>query len=263
VRNLTNNLLIAALLLASPALLADKPPVELVAEDVVVEAPEAAPEAATNTLTGFHAEYKSSYAGFSGEVILDLSRNADSGTYHYEVYTKARGLAKLFRSGTGREIANFTVVDQAIVPAFYSVEGGSNDSENDGEVRFDWGQNIAFSTYEGEAVELEVQPGVLDRLSADVAAIQALRDGGQPGSYDLITRNRLRTYAFEYLGEERVSVPAGKFDTVKYRRQRPGSTRSVILWYAPAAGYLPVRMENQKNGKSSIKTVALKLELAN
>jgi len=128
-----------------------------------------------------------------------------------------------------------------------------------GDVRFDWDAGIAHSIYEDEAIELPIEPGILDRLTADIATIVALRSGAEPGGYDLVHRNAIRRYEFRRLGEERIEVPAGTFDTIKYARQRPGSSRTVLVWYSADENFLPVRIEQQKNGKTKISTVATSL----
>jgi hypothetical protein len=65
----------------------------------------------------------------------------------------------------------------------------------------------------------------------------------------MVHRNALRVYEFEYLGEEEVKTPAGRFSTVKYRRQRAGSKRSGIIWFSPALCFHVVQVESRKNDK--------------
>ena len=89
---------------------------------------------------------------------------------------------------------------------------------------------------------------MLDRLTADVVVIHALRNDIEPGSYQITDRNSVRVYEFTPQGSEKVSVAAGEFDTVIYKRQRPGSSRAALIWYAVDADFLPVKIEQFKRG---------------
>jgi len=211
-------------------------------------------------LSGFHAEYKAHYSVFSGTVILDLQPAGRKGEYLYEVHTKTHGLARIVRPGTALETSNFALIDGKIRPIRYQLDDGTKKVENDTDIRFDWEACVAHSNYKGEAKDIPIKPGILDRLSADIIVIMGLRAGHDPGSYEITDRNSVRTYAFEALGEETMKVPAGEFRTLKFKRQRPGSTRSTLIWYAPDMDYLPVRIEQQKHGKTAITLVATQLQ---
>jgi len=211
-------------------------------------------------LSGFHAEYQAHYSVFSGTVILDLRPAGRKGEYVYEVHTKARGLARIVRPGTALETSNFALIDGKIRPIRYQLDDGTKKLENDTDIRFDWEACVAHSNYKGEAKDIPIKPGILDRLSADIIVIMGLRAGHAPGSYEITDRNSVRTYVFEALGEELMQVPAGEFRTLKFKRQRPGSTRSTLIWYAPDMDYLPVRIEQQKHGKTAITIVATLLQ---
>jgi len=218
--------------------------------------------AAVSELRGFHAEYVARYAGFSAAASIDLRPTATADEYVYEIITKARGLARLIRPGTGVETSWFFFNENGFRPVAYKLEGGTGDNENDTTISFDWDAMTAASVYEDEPKEIELNPGVLDRMTADVVAIYALRNGAEPGVHSIVHRNSIREYGFEYLGEETVKVPAGEFAAVKYIRQRPESSRATVIWYAPDVDYLPVRIQQLKRGKSRILMEATKLQSA-
>ena len=130
------------------------------------------------------------------------------------------------------------------------------------DIEFNWEAGIAHSVYKGVPKDIDITAGMLDRLTADIAAIHELRNNRKPTSYEITHRNSIRLYEFTQQGEETVSVPAGKFRTVKYLRQRPGSSRATLIWFAPDADYLPVKIVQLKRGKSQIVMVATLLEPA-
>jgi len=200
--------------------------------------------------TGFELTYKIKAYGFAvGEMQLSLTETDDTDIYIYENLTRALGLAKAFRSGVMSETSRFRVTPAGVVPIQYDLDDSTDNPDDDTHIAFDWTAGIADSLYEGERRDIEIEPGTLDRMSADLAVILDLQAGNGPERYQMVHRNALRVYEFEYLGEEDIKTPAGKFSTVKYRRQRPGSKRSGIIWFSPALCYHVVQVESLKNDK--------------
>jgi hypothetical protein len=200
--------------------------------------------------TGFELTYKiKAYGVVVGEMQLSLTETDDADIYIYENLTRALGLAKAFRSGVMSETSRFRVTPAGLVPIQYDLDDSTDNPDDDTHIAFDWTAGIADSLYEGERRDIEIEPGTLDRMSADLAVILDLQAGNGPERYQMVHRNALRVYEFEYLGEEEVKTPAGRFSTVKYRRQRPGSKRSGIIWFSPALCYHVVQVESLKNDK--------------
>lgn len=217
-------------------------------------------DADANAIQGFRAEFVASYIGFKADAVMQLEQDAVSGEYIYTVTTKARGLARMVRSGTGVETSRFNYDGKTYRSISYTLDDGTEEVENDTQISFDWDKGIAYSNYKGEPQDIQLEPGLLDRLTADVYIIQELRKGNQPDGYDITDRNSVRHYDFTALGEETVTVPAGTFKAVKYLRQRPGSTRATRIWYAPELDYLPLRIEQLKRGDVKVVAVAVKLD---
>jgi hypothetical protein len=213
-------------------------------------------------LAGFHAEYQASYAGFKAEAVMDLRPADEPNEYVYEIVTRALGFASIVRPGTGIERSRIAVTEAGFSPISYQLDDGTEEIENDTDIEFNWETGIAHSVYKGVPKDIDISAGMLDRLTADIAAIHELRNNRKPTSYEITHRNSIRLYEFTQQGEETVSVPAGKFRTVKYLRQRPGSSRATLIWFAPEADYLPVKIVQLKRGKSQIVMVATLLETA-
>ena len=218
---------------------------------------------------GFTIDYKLRYAAFSAELTLSLreqlntqepgnesDKEAGQNDYLITATTRARGLAKLFMRNELHEQASFRFVDDRLMSKHYALNSGKKSGEDSGEVSFDWEQMTADSMYEGTRKTLSLETDVYDRMTADIVVITDLRNGRQPRKLRIAEKNQLRDYVFIYEGEERIATPAGEFDTVRYLRQRSGSSRSTLVWYARDAGYLPVRMEQRKNGKTAVTSEA-------
>ncbi|NND53675.1 MAG: DUF3108 domain-containing protein [Gammaproteobacteria bacterium] len=222
------------------------------AQDIAAEpAAEGSRNAGPLTPRGFVINYDVRFAAFRGDLTLELLETSDND-YRIRATTTGRGLARMFMGKESVEEAHFTFADGQVISRSYELEDGGKSGENDTEIHFDWPENIAHSVYEQELAELPLEEEVYDRISADVVTIMDLRNGNEPRTLKIAEKNSIREYTFEAQGEERIELPSGEVDTVKFMRTRTGSSRSVLIWYAPELDYLPVRMEQFKRGKSQI-----------
>jgi len=216
-----------------------------------------------NALRGFHAEYVASYMAFKADVSMTLAKTNEPDEYLYRVETTARGLASLVRPGTGKETSRLRAAEGELQSLSYALDDGTDEVENDTTISFDYEAGLVHSIYKGEPVDIEVTPGLVDRLAADIIAINELRNDISPDGSEVVIRNSVRRYDLIPQGKETVTVEAGTFDTVVYLRQHPGSSRSAKIWYAPAADYLPVKIEQIKRGKTQVVAEAVLLKPGN
>jgi hypothetical protein len=210
----------------------------------------------------FSVEYRASYAAFSADISLALQAQQGSDEYRILATTKARGLAKLAQPGTVREEAQFIFEQGEFLSQNYILDTGRKSPDDKTDLRFDHQKQSIASIYEGTPVTLPLTGKIYDRISADIVIMSDLRNGKHPRDLRIAEKNQIRDYSFTLQGEETVEVPAGTYRTVKYLRQRTGSSRSTLIWYAVDAEFVPVRMEQLKRGKSTVTSVATKLTVA-
>jgi hypothetical protein len=83
-----------------------------------------------------------------------------------------------------------------------------------------------------------------------------LKMGHTPTSYTVVDGAKIKTYQLIYLGEEIVDTPIGKFNTMKFSRQRPGKKKTITLWCAEDLHYLPIKVESKDDdGAITIATI--------
>jgi hypothetical protein len=192
----------------------------------------------------YSVEYRGIRAGN-----LDFVLRQANGRYIYESVAHPRGLAKLVVNSKTREATEFVVVNGMITPQAYELDDGTSDTDEDTRLTFDWNANKARGTHEDQPIELPLSPGVQDRMSAQVAVMQALLAGKQLDNQTFIDRDALKEYTYVRLREEKLKTQLGEIDTVVYSSSRPGSNRVSRLWYAPSLGFTPVRGEQERKGK--------------
>jgi hypothetical protein len=167
-------------------------------------------------------------------------------------------------SGDVLEQSNFCVVDGKIRPVAYRYSrDGVGSSKENFSLRFDWTKNQAI--YQNGDVR-PVTEGTLDRLSIQLA----LRDwllsekaatGKEPtGEHEVkfADRKKVDSYRFEVRAHERVTVPAGTFDTVRLDRT-DSKTRRAQFWLSPEHGYMLIKGEQQRDDDPVVKLMLSKL----
>lgn len=214
-----------------------------------VAANAAEPSAPDDSLKPFLARYGIVWRGFNaGTTELELSRAAD-GQFVYASRANAKGL---FRAVFSEEITQttwFTVTNGGVQPARYRADDGTDDTDRDIAVDFDWATGRASGTAEDKAVDVALEAGAQDAMSIQMALMRDLLNGNKPSAYRLLDKDRIKEYSYAYEGEARLKTVLGELDTVIYRAQRAGSKRVTRTWYAPSLGYVAVRGEQLREGK--------------
>ncbi len=208
-------------------------------------------------LTPYTAIYDAKGSGLSASNYTTLSPADSSGRFEMRSVSKARGLARLLKHDPIVEYTQFEEIDGKFRPIEYHYLFNSSGSKRNAWIIFDRGNLVAKSLYKTVTVELDVRSDHVDRMLEQLVFRKDLIAGSVAEKYLTVERNTLREAVYEKLGSETVRTKAGAFDTIKYRRQRVGSSRSAIIWFAPELEYLPVQMRHFKGDKAT-GTVTLK-----
>jgi hypothetical protein len=204
-------------------------------------------------LESYKATYKLSYSGFHvGEAIYELDVD-DDGNVLFKARVEPRGIASLIRNDIISEQSRLQLDDDGSLIAIryeYLHERGRL-TEEEKSIEFDWEAGQAISVVDEDEVRLDLKPGTVDRMSLQLKIMQ---DGVLDGNheqiiYEVVEDLELRDYQFEVKGRSRIRTGAGSFDTLRLER-RHGS-RTTVFWCAPALDYLPVRVEQRRDGQST------------
>ena len=202
-------------------------------------------------LTPYTAVYDAKGSGFRASNHMTLSAADSSGRMEMRSVSKARGLARLLKHDPIVEYTQFEEVDGKFRPIEYHYLFNNSGSKRNAWIIFDRKNLVAKSLYKTVTVELDIRSDHVDRMLELLVFRTDLIAGKIAEKYSYVERNSLRESVYEILGSETVSTKAGDFDTVKYRRQRVGSSRSAIIWFAPELEYLPVQVRHFKGDKAT------------
>lgn len=95
---------------------------------------------------------------------------------------------------------------------------------------------------------LDFKVGTLDELNLEFQVREDLKKGGLQSQYLVADEKSVDTVRFVREGREQLSVPAGRYDTVRVRRVHSNPKRTTTFWLAPSLDYLPVRVMQNDDG---------------
>jgi hypothetical protein len=187
-----------------------------------------------------------------GDARFRLAAHGAPGCWRYESQARPSGLARLF-IGEVSERSDFCVVDGEIRSQRFEFIRADKPSENF-TLDFDWNERVVRSS-RGELRELKA--GMIDRLAMQIAIQRwVVGRAGEPGVEEFTTTkvedDRIRTYRFRIISRESLTVPAGRFDTVRVERS-DDTRKSTRFWLAPERGYTAVRVEQIKDGDEQVR----------
>jgi Protein of unknown function (DUF3108) len=208
----------------------------------------------------FTAVYALKWHGITaGRSSLSLTQTGPE-TYRYQSVNRARGLFRLAFPDALVETSRFTIGDGHVRPLSYQELNGPGKSSRDVHIEFDWQDGRARGTQHGKPVDQPLAPGTQDPLSVQIELMRDLAAGDTPTHFLLFDQDVAKRFRYTREGSVRLDTAIGPLDTVVYRSDRPGSDRVLRLWLAPRLGYLPVKAERERKGRTEFELEILSVE---
>ena len=207
------------------------------------------------SLVVYEAEYRAKAAGLSATAERKLeSLGGNSYRLNQAMTVRVLG-AKL---GEIEETSQFTYLDGNLVPYNYSYVQSGVSRKNE-RVTFDWENQLALSAEDDEQWQLELAPGIVDKLSFQLLLRQALA-GKESGELEIqmVDTDEIESHLYRITGSEQVETELGMLDCLKVERIRdPGSKRRTTFWLAKDWDLLLVKFA-QTSGSGSETELLLK-----
>lgn len=198
----------------------------------------------------YTAEYQASYKGHNvGTTTFTVSRQDGTNSYIYESVTKAKGLIKLATPKPVVDRSLFDYTNGKIRPVEFWHEDGSRKGQDNEHIQFDWQKHRATMTGDFGTREVDLEPGTVDRGSLQVALTSDLGRGVEPKRYAVADGQEIDVYTYTAQGTKRVETGIGEIEVVSYVQEREGSSRQTVFDMAPSLDYIPVRIEQFRNGE--------------
>lgn len=187
----------------------------------------------------------------AGTAQLSLSREGDLWTYSLD--TKPRGILKLAGKGKINEKSTIKVneIDGKLMiqPQTYTFRQ-DNERRRAVDAVFDWTSNNIVYVYRGEETMEKFDAPIIDRLSATLLMMNALRHDFDSAELQVFDTGRIKTVAFTNTGTETLDTPLGEIETIRVTNENAtGGSRQTTTWFAPTLDYVPVKIEHRKRGE--------------
>ncbi|NNF40682.1 MAG: DUF3108 domain-containing protein [Woeseiaceae bacterium] len=199
------------------------------------------------SMTPFSATYTVRYGILRGTMNLALDREEDG--YSYRTSLAPRGFASWLRKGEIRETTRLLDASGELQPVDYVSTDTIARPERRIHYYFDRVAGTVTGEYKSTAVDKPMRAGGHNRISAQVAIMQALQSGTRLTRIAVFDRARWKEFEFQVLPDQAVNTPAGEFETVEVRYSSPGDDKEWSLHCAPSLDYLPVMIVFSENGK--------------
>ncbi len=200
---------------------------------------EAAPLPATSTL--LPRDGRIEYALQAGDKGMILARTVhewhhDGNHYVISGEMQAVGLVALFKREKVVQRSEGIIDRNGLKPLRFRLDRGDGDIQSGS---LDWRHMTATVT---DKRELPITRGTQDGLSI----FYQVGRGPVPSEgleMDMVSGRKVERYAFDWRGEETISVPAGEYRAWRVRiRATSGDPDLKEVWLATTAAYLPVKI---------------------
>jgi hypothetical protein len=206
-------------------------------------------------LTPHTAQYKVKISIVSGQLNTELRRTANGYVAHHVV--RPTGISRIITRGTMDVTSEFDSQSDGIIPVRFQAIDTIRD-EPDVDLRFDWNTNEAIGTVGDENVQLQLDGMAYDSVSIQYELMHDLLTGNPSEQYVLFDVNKMRVANVSLVGEKEVNTKAGKFIAVGVQHQKEGSSRTTTLWCVKELDYLPVIIEQHRDGKLKFRAKLVK-----
>lgn len=167
--------------------------------------------------------------------------------YQLESVTSAIGIYALFMKGKIRLLSSGEVTGQGLRPRHFEHHRAADPAKTV-QADFDWEKMNLTHSFDGRTESIALEPGTQDRISMQYQFMFAL-----PGKEDIrlfmTTGKKLNLYHYRVAGEEKITTPAGQFQTIHLIKQHAADEDGTEIWLAKKRHFFPVRIVvEERNG---------------
>ncbi len=182
-------------------------------------------------------------------------KHTDNGLF-MEQSTRPVGLAALLRDDKIDVRSDMIIDNDRIFLVSYDYRHTGDDKDRNVNFKINW-QTSSNQTksgevsgvYEGDKVALTVDQPVWDPLSIQVPLMIDAARNLPPHEHGMFLKGEFKYYLFENQGHEEVSYNGKEYNAVKIAGKETKRDRAMYAWLVPELHYLPVKIEQWKEGK--------------
>lgn len=192
-------------------------------------------------LTPVTARYKVTVNGIPVGTAATVSVQSLGGSRHQAAFNVRN---RFFQH---HEVSRFDWQGCHVTAREYAHDFSGLGIERHSALTFDQARSMAVETRGDKREEIPLAAEVTDSLNMAMLARCRLRDGLQNFTLPVVYRGERKDLTFKVVGKERVTTPAGSWDTVIVARDYPQGGRRTRVWVAPELDWFMVRFEHVEN----------------
>lgn len=186
-----------------------------------------------------NAAYTLTKKGQQIGTVAETFRRSD-GRYQLESVTTATGIYALFAKGKIRLVSSGEASDKGLRPLHFEHHRGSDPAKLI-QADFDWEKMSLTFHFDGKTETVGLESGTQDRISLLYQFMFAPPAQGDIRLH-MTTGRKLNLYHYQLAGEERITTPAGRFETLHLVKQHTADEDGTEIWLAKNRHYFPVRI---------------------
>ena len=200
--------------------------------------------------TEYSAIYNAKLKQADGVLATQLKKNGD--VYSFELITEPTGFWKVIAKGSVIERSRFVIENDQLKTYDYHLIDTIRKKSRESESEFNWSTSKITGYYKDREIDIPLEGKTLSRI---VLQLQIMHDQEKQiasTDYLILDKDALKkitVFPEEFITE--TSVPFGKFQTIKISHQSENSERLNSLWLAPELNFIPIKISQSINGKTS------------
>ena len=200
--------------------------------------------------TEYSAIYNAKLKQADGVLATQLKKNGD--VYSFELITEPTGFWKVITKGSVIERSKFVIENDQLKTYDYHLIDTIRKKSRESESEFNWSTSKITGYYKDREIDIPLEGKTLSRI---VLQLQIMHDQEKQiasTDYLILDKDALKkitVFPEEFITE--TSVPFGKFQTIKISHQSENSERLNSLWLAPELNFIPIKISQSINGKTS------------
>jgi len=202
---------------------------------------------AESNLVPHHADYEIEISVLGG--LLETQLQLDGNVFIAESNIRATGIASIFKHGSITEWSRFDVHNSAVRSFDYRSIDSLASNEKHMTLEFNWLDNTISGLIDGHVFSAQLEENIVDRSTLQYALMYDLLNNQLRSEYILQDGEKQKVLAVSNRGTRIIKVPFGRFEAVGIQHKVGNSMRETTLWCAEALGYLPIVIEQHRNGK--------------
>lgn len=185
---------------------------------------------------------------------MNLALSSKDNKYTYSSHSEAVGMLAFFSDDSIDEQSQLQWNDKFEHACLQSYSFSRKEKkQKDQQFSLNWSDLNSITitgTYAGKSFSLSTTDLIWDRLSVQLALTADLKSANaiqKKYSYNIIDKDHIAQYHFEYINEEIVHLGDRKYNTIKIRRPHLSNDRTTYLWLAKELDFLPVKIEQYRD----------------